>query len=196
MFFNDWHSILRIVIISAATYVLVVALLRVLGEQALAKMSAYDLLVTVALGSLLASIPLGSGLTVSDGLAAVGTYLLLQQVMRWGIKRSKHAERALRDVPRVMVWDGRFADPMLEQESILKAEIRAAVRRAGLSSISQVLAVVLENDGDWSVIPYDEESDLSALDGLELPGPLPRGTGARPRPDTTGLPVATTHRAI
>lgn len=196
MFFNDWHSILRIVIISAATYVLVVALLRVLGEQALAKMSAYDLLVTVALGSLLASIPFGSGITVSDGLAAVGTYLLLQQVMRWVIKRSKHAERALRDVPRVMVWDGQFVEEMLNEESILKAEIRAAVRRAGLSSISQVLAVVLENDGDWSVIPYDQDSDLSALDGLERPGPLSRGTAARPRPDTPALPVATTHRAL
>jgi uncharacterized membrane protein YcaP (DUF421 family) len=196
MLFNDWHSVLRIIVISAATYVLVVGLLRVLGEEALAKMSAYDLLVTVALGSLLASIPFGSGVTVADGMAAIGTYLILQQVMRWAIKRSKRAERFVRDVPQIMVWDGQFIEHTMLKDSILKAEIRAAVRRAGLSSISQALAVILENDGDWSVLPYDEKTDLSALEGLELPWPVPRGTTPQSRSGSRGLPVTTTSGTI
>jgi uncharacterized membrane protein YcaP (DUF421 family) len=196
MLFNDWHSVLRIIVISAATYVLVVGLLRVLGEEALAKMSAYDLLVTVALGSLLASIPFGSGVTVADGMAAIGTYLILQQVMRWAIKRSKRAERFVRDVPQIMVWDGQFIEHTMLKDSILKAEIRAAVRRAGLSSMSQALAVILENDGDWSVLPYDEKTDLSALEGLELPWPVPRGTTPQSRSGSRGLPVTTTSGTI
>ena len=196
MLFSDWHSVFRIIIISAATYVLVVGLLRVLGEQALAKMSAYDLLVTVALGSLLASIPFGSGITVVDGLSAIGTYLVLQQVMRWAIKRSKRAERLVRDTPQIMVWDGQFIEHMLMKDSILKAEIRAAVRRAGLSSMSQALAVILENDGDWSVLPYDENTDFSALEGLELPWPVPRGATSQSRSGSRGLPVSSTSGTI
>lgn len=181
MFFHDWHSILRIVVIAAVTYVLVISVLRLLGEEALAKMSAYDLLVTVALGSLLASIPLGAGLTVSDGLAAIITYLVLQHIMRWTIRRSKRAERVVRDVPKFMVWDGQFVEKDMEDSSILRGEIRAAVRRSGISSISQVLAVVLENDGDWSVVPYSDDSDLSAFEGLEQPWPIKAGQHGGPR---------------
>jgi uncharacterized membrane protein YcaP (DUF421 family) len=193
MFFHDWHSILRIAVISAVTYVLVIGVLRLLGEEALAKMSAYDLLVTVALGSLLASIPLGAGLTIADGLAAIITYLVLQQIMRWTIKRSKRAEQVVRDIPKIMVWDGQFIEKHMRESSILEGEVRAAVRRSGISSISRVLAVILENDGDWSIIPYDDGSDLSALEGLDKPWPLStRGSSGRGQshPHQGGLPVA------
>jgi uncharacterized membrane protein YcaP (DUF421 family) len=196
MFFNSWSSIFHIAVISAATYILVVGLLRVIGEEALAKMSAYDLLVTVALGSLLASIPFGSGITVADGLAAIGTYLLLQQIMRMVIKRSKRAERIIRDIPQIMVWDGQFIEDTLNRDSILKGEVRAAIRRSGLSSVAQALAVILENDGDWSGLPYDENTDLSALEGLELPWPVPRGTTPESRAGSRGLPVTTTSGTI
>ena len=46
MFFAGWESIGRIVLLAVCTYVGLVAALRVLGEQALAKMSGYDLLIT------------------------------------------------------------------------------------------------------------------------------------------------------
>jgi hypothetical protein len=71
MFFDGWDSIARIAVLAAATYFIMVAALRVIGEQALAKMSAYDVIVTVALGSLLVSIPLGSGITLTDGITAI-----------------------------------------------------------------------------------------------------------------------------
>jgi uncharacterized membrane protein YcaP (DUF421 family) len=196
MFFHSWSSVLRIVVIATGTYVLIVGLLRLLGEQALAKMSAYDLVVTVALGSLLASIPLGSGITLVDGLAAIGTYLLLQQILRWAVKHSKRTERLVRDIPQFMVWDGQFLDQQLKDHNVLKAEIRAAVRRAGLGSISEALAVILENDGDWSVLPYHEDSDYSALEGLELPWPVPRRATADSRSGGHALPVTTTSGTI
>ena len=196
MFFHSWGSVLRIVVIATVTYIAIIAFLRLLGEQALAKMSAYDLLVTVALGSLLASIPLGSGLTVVDGLAAITTYLLLQQILRWGVKHSKRAERLVRDVPQFMVWDGQFLEQKLKDHNVLKAEVRAAVRRSGLSSISEAIAVILENDGDWSVIPYHEDSDYSVFEGLDVPWPVPRNATADSRPGGHALPVTTTSGTI
>ena len=189
MFFHDWNSILRVAVIAAATYILVIGVLRVIGEEALAKMSAYDLLVTVALGSILASVPFASAITVADSLTAIITYLGLQQVMRWAIKRSKRAERAIRDTPKFMLWDGQFIEKNMMESSILQGEVRAAIRRAGLGSISDVLAVILENDGDWSVIPYDDDSDLSALEGLEQPWPIHGRHGGKDESSKRPLPA-------
>ena len=180
MFFDGWDSVWRVVGVAAIIYVSIVALLRIFGEQALAKMSAYDLVVTVALGSFLAGIPLGSGVTVVDGLAAVGTYLVLQQILRWTIKRSRRAEKAVRDTPHVVVWDGVLLEDRLLKLNILKDEVRSAVRRAGKSSFSEVLAVILENDGEWSVVQYGDAVDLSTLEGLEVPWKVAPGTRQHP----------------
>lgn len=95
-----------------------------------------------------------------------------------------------------MVWDGEFLEKKLDDHSVLKPEVRAAVRRAGLGSISEVLAVILENDGDWSVIPYHEGSDYSVLEGLELPWPIPSRATAESRAGRHALPVSTTSGTI
>jgi hypothetical protein len=54
------------------------AALRVISEQALAKMSAYDMIVTVALGSILVAIPLIAGATLVDGPTVMVRPLSLQ----------------------------------------------------------------------------------------------------------------------
>ena len=48
--FSDWSSIRHIAAQAALFYVIMVVALRVAGQRALAKMSAYDMIVTVALG--------------------------------------------------------------------------------------------------------------------------------------------------
>jgi hypothetical protein len=72
MFFDGWDSVARIVVLAALIYTILVAALRIIGEQALAKMSAYDLIVTVALGSFLAhlhrALPPGSHALAGEAL--------------------------------------------------------------------------------------------------------------------------------
>src|SRR3954466_8129439 len=99
MLFDGWDSIARIAFLAAMTYSILVAALRVIGEQALAKMSAYDVVVTVALGSLLVSIPLSAGVTLADGLTAIATVLLLQEGTRFLVRRSPRARKIVKERP-------------------------------------------------------------------------------------------------
>jgi len=170
IYFHGWSSVLRVVLMSGLTYVLVIALLRIFGSQALAKMSAYDLVVTITLGSLVANIALTSSFSISDGLAAILTFLILQELTRRLQKRFTRVHHFVRERPRLLVWDGRFIGENLEHNQVTEDEVRAAVRRTGLLSMTQVQGVVLENDGEWSVIPRSEAPDLSALHGIHVPG--------------------------
>ena len=170
MFFHGWSSLLRIVVSAAAVYVLMVAALRFFGSKALAKMSGYDLIISVAIGSLVAAIPITTGLALSDGVAAAVTLLVLQEVTRRWQARSLRVHHLVRERPHLVVWDGKLLEDRLMEVSTSADEVRSAVRRAGLVSLSQVQTVVLENDGEWSVIPRSEARDLSALDGLDVPG--------------------------
>jgi uncharacterized membrane protein YcaP (DUF421 family) len=171
MFFGSWSDIGRVVATSATVFVLIVVLLRVVGQQALAKMSGYDVVVTITLGSIVASVAVTKDVTVSEGLAALITLLVLQETMRWFQARYLRAHHFVREPPRVLLWSGQLLENRLLANSVSADEIRAAVRRAGLRSLSDVQLVVLENDGQWSVIPRSApRGDDSALFGLPIPG--------------------------
>ena len=170
MLFHGWGSLIRISISAAAVYVLMVAALRMFGAKSLAKMSGYDLIISVAIGSLVAAIPITTGLALSDGIAAALTYLVLQEITRRWQARSLRVHHLVRERPHMVLWDGRLLEDRLRETSTTADEVRSAVRRAGLISFSEVQSVVLENDGEWSVIPRSKAPDISALDGLDVPG--------------------------
>jgi uncharacterized membrane protein YcaP (DUF421 family) len=196
VFFRSWDGLLRVVLSAALVYVLVVAVLRWIGARALAKMSAYDLIVSIALGSMVASIPLSTSISVVDGLAAIATFLALQELTRFLQARYRAAHHLVRERPHVVVWDGKLIEDRLKKLDASPDEVRAAVRQAGILSIDAVQAVVLENDGAWSVMQRGEETDpekMSALDGLDIPGRGPVKTDAatersRPTPEHSQRP--------
>lgn len=172
MLFHSWHSVLSVALRTGIAYLVVVAALRLVGEQALAKMSAYDLVVTIALGSAVAEIPFVTDLSVVDGLAVVFVMLLLQEAIRWAQARSKTMRKLIREQPCLVVWDGAYLEDRLAGFNITREEVRAAIRRAGHLSVTTVQAVVLENDGDWSVMARDPSIRvMDALRGLDCPAP-------------------------
>jgi uncharacterized membrane protein YcaP (DUF421 family) len=171
MFFHSWSDIGRVVVVSIVTFFAIVAMLRLVGQIALAKMSGYDVIFTVTLGSLVATVVLTRTLTVSEALAAFVTLLALQMGIRWLQARWLIVHHAVREPPNVVLWDGQLLEDRMRRSSISGDEVRAAVRKSGLRSLNDVRAVVLENDGDWSVIPKSaDESDESAFFGLPIPG--------------------------
>ena len=70
MFFDDWAGIGRVLILAAVAYVTLIFLLQASGKRTLAKMTAFDFIVTVAIGSLLANIILSKNTVFLEGIAA------------------------------------------------------------------------------------------------------------------------------
>jgi len=170
MFFESWTGIGRVMMASAIVFVSIVALLRIVGQQALAKMSGFDLVVTVTLGSVVGTVVLTREIAIAEGIAALVTLLGLQEAIRFFQSRYLPLHHAVRQPPRVLLWDGVLLEDRLRASSVSADEIRAAVRKAGLRSLDDARVVVLENDGEWSVVAKSaEESDESAFYGLPIP---------------------------
>jgi uncharacterized membrane protein YcaP (DUF421 family) len=171
MFFHSWGAIGHVILATLIVYLFMVGALRYVGEQALAKMSGYDMVVTITLGSIIATVAVSRDITVTEGLAALITLLLLQELVRRLQSRLLSVHHLVREPPRLFVWDGQLLEDRLLQSRLSGDEVRAAVRREGFSAIQQVQAVILENDGDWSVIRRDDDiTDFTALHGIDIPG--------------------------
>lgn len=173
MLFDGWASIGRIAFLAVASYVLLIAALRVAGAQALGKMSAYNLVITITLGSIVATIPLGTGVTLTDGVTIIVTYLGLQRLLRRILKVRPSWQRVAKNEPRVVLWDGVPLDHEMRMVDVTANEVRAAVRKAGYGTFDDVHAVVLENDGEWSVIGRSAAGGLSTLSDISRPGRAP-----------------------
>ena len=67
MFFGTATDILRIAITAVALYFLLILILRVSGKRTLSSMNAFDFIVTVAIGTTLASTILDQTIALTDG---------------------------------------------------------------------------------------------------------------------------------
>ncbi|MFZ0241913.1 MAG: YetF domain-containing protein [Desulfobacterales bacterium] len=177
MLFYSWHNLGRVFVVGILAYVGLVILLRISGKRTIASMNIFDMVVTVAFGSTLASTILPQTTFLADGLLALAVLIGLQYVVAFFIVRSKQFAHLVKSEPTLLLYKGRFFDEALRRERLEREQVLAAVRKKGLLDVSKIEAVILETSGSISVIPESaEDVGLSSLQGVvNWPGPKERG---------------------
>ncbi|MBS7455606.1 DUF421 domain-containing protein [Coralloluteibacterium stylophorae] len=187
MLFDGWQPLARTALVGVLAYAGLVILLRMSGARTLAKMNAFDLVVTVALGSTLATILLSKDVSLAQGLLAFALLVAMQFAVTWSSVRLPWVRRVVTGEPVLLVHRGALLEDAMRRARVNEDDLRAAVRAAGTGGVARAHAVVLETDGTFSVIPADADgADDAALTGV------PQAGRDRER-DGTALPRASTH---
>lgn len=176
MWFTTWSDLVRVLLVGSAAYVCLVLILRVSGKRTLAKLNAFDLVVTVALGSTLATILLSSDVSWAEGTVALILLAALQYFAALVSSRRPRSRTVLTARPTVLVDHGVVLDTALREQRVSPGEINQAVRASGVGDLGRIAAVVLETDGSLSVISREQFGDGSALGDAARPG---ESTGPR-----------------
>jgi uncharacterized membrane protein YcaP (DUF421 family) len=165
MLFDSWVGLGRVLLVGTLAYVVLVFLLRISGKRTLTKLNAFDLVVTVALGSTLATVLLSSSVALAEGALALGLLIFLQYAITSLSVRSPKFQALIKAEPTLLLHRGRFLEGAMKAERITHEEILAALRASGAAQVRAVAAVVLETDGTLSVIPEaDRRDDMTTLD--------------------------------
>lgn len=152
IFFDSWQSVIRTSVITVLAYILLILLLRIFGKRTLSKMNAFDLIVTVALGSILATVALSKDVPLVNGVLAFFILIALQFVITYASVRSQKISDLVKGTPTLLLYKGAMLRNSMQQERITEEEIYATVRAHGFDTIKNVGAVVLETDGTLTVI--------------------------------------------
>ncbi|NJM06912.1 DUF421 domain-containing protein [Candidatus Gracilibacteria bacterium] len=163
MLFDGWQGIWRTALVGVLAYLALIIILRVSGKRTLSKMNAFDLIVTVALGSTLATILLSADVALAEGLTALAVLVLLQFVIATLSVRSKMVSKLVKSEPALLVYQGRLLSDALHRERVVAEEVLAAVRSEGIADLAAVAAVVLETDGTFTVVAQNEQPAHSTL---------------------------------
>ena len=169
MLFDGWDPIGTTVVAGTASYLALVLLLRISGKRTLSKWNAFDFVVTIALGSSLATVLLSRDTSAAQAAAGFALLIGLQFFVTWLSVRVRALERFVKARPVYLVHRGRLCDEALRRERVTVSEVRTAVRSRGLARIEDAGAVVLETDGSFSVLAELPDGPTSALEDVAGP---------------------------
>ena len=171
IFFDGWTQPLRTLLIGLCAYVLLIFMLRISGKRTLSKMNAFDFIVTIALGSTLATVLISKDVTLTQGGFAFALLIGLQFVVTWSSVRVSWLRKLVTGEPTLLLFRGELLREGMRQTRVTEAELRAAVREFGLRGFDEAEAVVLETDASFSVLKKSnaDAGDIASLVDVNRP---------------------------
>ena len=150
-----------------AIYVAIIAYVRITGLRSFSKMSAGDFAMTVAVGSLFASIASSPSPSLLLGLLVLGGLFFGQWLLAFLRTRSGFARKLVDNDPLLLMDGEVILEANLAKANVSRGDLIAKLREANVTRFEQVLAVVFETTGDISVLHSEDDLDPSILEGVD-----------------------------
>ena len=161
--FSNLNPFIETIITGIIAYIAIIFMLRISGKRTLAKWNSFDFVVTIAFGSVLASILISTKDAFGQGILSFALLVLFQYVITWISVRSSIIQKLIKSEPSLLLLRGKMQHDVMKKERIAEGEILAALRTSGVSAVEDADAVILETDGSFSIIQNIDDSSASAL---------------------------------
>jgi uncharacterized membrane protein YcaP (DUF421 family) len=166
LIFKNWESLWHVGVCAVLAYFILFLFIRISGKRTLAKLTAFDFVVTITLGSTLSSMILGK-VTLAEGAVALAIIICLQYLLAWTARESKTMEKMINSSPTIVFYQGKFLEDAMKKEVLTREEIYAEIRKYRMLDVDQVEAVVMELNGELTVIKKSQRATHTSLKDLE-----------------------------
>jgi uncharacterized membrane protein YcaP (DUF421 family) len=159
---------LTVVIATVVIYLIFLVLVRVMGQRTLTAMSTYDVATVIAIGAVIGRTTLLSVPTLGSGVVALVTLFVIQRVFGVAHRRRRWFKMLFGRRPVLLMAGDQIRHDALRRVQISPEELRQRLRLAGIARLEQVGCVVLEVNGQISVVRADPAPDPLLFD--DVPG--------------------------
>ena len=143
-------------------YVTLITLTRLFGIRSFSKMSGFDFAVTVAIGSIFASIIISKSVPLLQGLTTLAILYSLQIGFAWLRSRVKWMQKISDNQPRLVMIGDEIQHDQLRKAKMTHSDLMSKLREANVINFSEIKVVIAETTGDISVLHQsDVDSDLT-----------------------------------
>jgi uncharacterized membrane protein YcaP (DUF421 family) len=147
----EWYRLPIVVVSAVIMYLVFLVLVRIFGARILTVTSGFDALVFIMLGAVAGRAILGDPPTVATGIVGLATLMIMEAIFG-AIERTWASRKLLSGRPTLVFAHGAPLDEACRRTHTSQADLNAAIRGAGLASGADVLCIVLEPHGAYSVI--------------------------------------------
>jgi len=138
---------------SVAVYGFLLAAFRIAGKRQLGQMTPFDLIVLLIISNVLQNAAIGADNSLGGGLLGAAVIIFLNYLIGWLTFRHRPVERIVENPPTILVKHGHVLRSNLHREHMTLSELRAALRKEGVATFTEVRYAILEEDGHVTVIP-------------------------------------------
>ena len=137
---------------SVSIYVFIIIAIRLFGKKEISQLSVVDLVFILLISNSVQNAMVGNDTTVQGGMAAALGLFVCNYVIRFFLYRSKKFSQTLEGEKIVLAVDGKVLQEGLKRAKMTEDEVCMAVREHGVNDITDANLVVLEVDGNISVL--------------------------------------------
>jgi uncharacterized membrane protein YcaP (DUF421 family) len=148
-----------------AIFAVVIVATRITGLRSFSKMSAFDFAMTVAVGSLIATVSITQA-SLLTGVVGVAVLYGIQLAVAT-LRRSETFSRVVDNQPTLLMVDGELIPENLRAARVTEDDLMAKLREANVLRFEQVRAVVLETTGDVTVLHGEGPVDAGVLRNVQ-----------------------------
>ncbi|MGQ3890266.1 DUF421 domain-containing protein [Legionella sp. CNM-1927-20] len=163
MWLANWSVFYKTILAALINFTALVFFVRLAGKRVLSKLNIYDFIITISLGSTLASSILSNTVSITQGILALFCLVLLQSLISYITTRFKRIRTWVKSEPTLLFFNGEFIKEAMQKVRISEEEILGEIRVFGISDLEDVKAVILETNGMLSVLPVKSKQTLTAL---------------------------------
>jgi uncharacterized membrane protein YcaP (DUF421 family) len=149
------EKILRPVIV----YIFLVVMLRLSGKRELVQLNPFDLVVLLTLSNTVQNAIIGDDNSVSGGLLGATSLLAINYLVVRFLYKHRKLDQLVEGRADVLMEGGRVRTQHFKSELITMAQLEAAARKQGFSSLAEVDQCILEPGGTLSFIGKKPDAD-------------------------------------
>jgi uncharacterized membrane protein YcaP (DUF421 family) len=153
-----------VVLSGVLIYIILIVFSRLVGPRSFARMTAFDLAVTVALGAIVGATSTG-GVPILQGLTGLSTLFFLRWLV--AIYRRHNLGKIVDNSPLMLMDGPEILPEYLKRAKITEADLLQSLRQHGIRRLEEVQAVVMERDGSISVLKADVQLEVYLLKGVK-----------------------------
>lgn len=147
----SWEAFGAIILTAVGIYFAVIIMTRICGKRSFSKMSSFDFAMTVAVGSIIATTILSKTVSLSDGITGIVVVYLLQIGVAFA-RRNSTIRRLVDNTPLLLMNGDTIIEGNLRKARVTKSDLKAKLREANITELSEIKAVIFETTGDISVL--------------------------------------------
>ncbi len=155
---TTWTEIIMVLISAIGIYIAVILFTRLSGLRSFSKMSSFDFAMTVAVGSLIATTILTEDPPLIQAIIGLGALYILQIGIAKLRGVSPLINKLVDNQPILLMKGQHMLDENLKATKVTPDDLRAKLREANVTDLSQIKAVIMETTGDISVLHSNDTS--------------------------------------
>ena len=148
--------LLNIVLRTGVIYLLVLIGVRLSGKREVGQMTPFDLTLLLLISNSVQNAMTGPDTSLAGGVVAACTLLILNYFIADLSGANRRFRKFIQGQPSMLIHDGEVIESHMAKEHVSMDELQRAMREHGIADYHQVAIGVLEIDGSFSFLRYDD----------------------------------------